>query len=157
MPPRDEDMDDTSHDEELEEEGESEEGEDDSPDDDFDLESDESLIEDGDFDEERGEDDEVAVVRTPAKRRTTLRHVPMIEGVPKAKLERAEFAKEVWGKLDDKYRLEKPTRYLISGAYETHQPIDHSKFGVGYVTEVLGTNKIEVIFQDSLRKLVQRR
>jgi hypothetical protein len=81
----------------------------------------------------------------------------MIEGVPKAKLEKPEFAREVWNRLDGKYNAAKPKKYLISGAYDLHDQLEHTKFGVGYVTEVLSPNKIEVIFQDSIRKLVQKR
>ncbi len=157
---RDEDLDETSADEELEEEGEREETDDEGGEDDLEFGSDEPLIE-GDGDEFEGgeEGDEDSPVKAPvAKRRVgVLRNIPMIEGVAKAKLDKPEFAKEVFTKLSAKFPDAKPKKYELRASFLKHELVDHSKFGMGFVVEVLSPNKVEVIFKDGLRKLVQNR
>ena len=153
---RDEDLDETSADEELEEEGEREETDDEGGEDDLEFGSDEPLI-DGDGDEFEGaeEGDEDSPVKAPvAKRRVgVLRNIPMIEGVAKAKLDKPEF----FTKLSAKFPDAKPKKYELRASFLKHELVDHSKFGMGFVVEVLSPNKVEVIFKDGLRKLVQNR
>jgi hypothetical protein len=157
---RDEDLDETSADEELEEEGEREETDDEGGEDELEFGSDEPLI-DGDGDEFEGaeEGDEDSPVKAPAAKRRVgvLRNIPMIEGVPKAKLDKPEFAKEVFTKLSAKFPDAKPKKYELRASFLKHELVDHSKFGMGFVVEVLSPNKVEVIFKDGLRKLVQTR
>lgn len=81
----------------------------------------------------------------------------MIEGVAKAKLDKPEFAKEVFAKLSAKFPDAKPKKYELRASFLKHELVDHSKFGMGFVVEVLSPNKVEVIFKDGLRKLVQNR
>jgi hypothetical protein len=46
-------------------------------------------------------------------------------------------------------------RYTIKGNFEKDQVIDHLKFGIGIVLSVIQINKIEILFKDGPRLLIQ--
>lgn len=46
-------------------------------------------------------------------------------------------------------------KYNIKGNFEKDQIIDHLKFGIGIVLSVLQKNKIEILFKDGPRLLIQ--
>ena len=118
----------------------------------FDIESDD--IGDSDDDDY---DDSVSRSRTPVKRRTVTRAVPMVEGVPKSKLDQADIAKTVWDRMSERAEGLDVVTYAISGSYQVGQVVDHKKFGRGFVIEVIPPQKVEILFEDGLRKLVYGR
>jgi hypothetical protein len=44
--------------------------------------------------------------------------------------------------------------YQMSGVYQEKELITHPKFGKGLVRKILGTGKMEVLFEDSIRRMV---
>jgi hypothetical protein len=46
-------------------------------------------------------------------------------------------------------------KYNIKGNFEKDQVIDHLKFGIGIVLSVIQINKIEILFKDGPRLLIQ--
>lgn len=147
---------DAEEDEEYEAEAESEEDFDDdfsSDDENIDLDSDDVLDSD-DFDDDAEEE---APVRAPAKRRPAPKKVPSIEGVAKSKLEKPEAAEEVWNKLRNRMGDAQPVPYSIREKLSPNLVIEHARFGIGFVTEILGPAKAEVLFKDGLRKLIHNK
>jgi hypothetical protein len=134
---------------------------DDEADDDFseeggsvDLDSDE-ILDDPEF-EDDGEE-ELVSPRPTVKRRTTLKAGPLIEGYPRARLEKPDIAAEVWDRLQTKYGEGRRVAYALSANLKLHDVVDHKVFGVGFVIEITGPTKAEVLFREGLRKLVHSR
>ena len=48
---------------------------------------------------------------------------------------------------------EKPKLYKISGVYQEKTPIEHKKFGLGFILSIKN-RRLEVIFKDSVKHLV---
>ncbi len=46
-------------------------------------------------------------------------------------------------------------KYTISGSFGVDDIIDHSKFGTGVVLSIVKTNKVEVLFKEGSRLLIQ--
>ena len=46
-------------------------------------------------------------------------------------------------------------KYNISGCFEKDEIIDHSKFGIGVVLSIIKINKMEILFKDGPRLLIQ--
>jgi hypothetical protein len=46
-------------------------------------------------------------------------------------------------------------KYSISGTFKKDEIIDHSKFGIGIVLSIVKTNKVETLFKDGPRLLIQ--
>ena len=46
-------------------------------------------------------------------------------------------------------------KYSINGNFDKESMISHSKFGIGVITSVVGHNKIEVLFKDGIKLLIQ--
>ncbi len=63
---------------------------------------------------------------------------------------------EVWEGLKNESDLDKMKDYSVKGNFPANSPINHPKFGLGVVTEVY-PNKIDVVFKDGLKSLVQNR
>jgi len=134
-------------------------GDDEFADDDaIDLDSSEAL-DDPDYDEDA--DDEPVVARPAPKRRSVLKKTPTIEGVPKNKLDKPEVAEQVWQKLQA--RLEErpgdapPLAYSLRTKLVVGDVVEHKVFGIGFVIEVPGPQKVEILFSNGLRKLVHNR
>ncbi|MEC4675694.1 MAG: hypothetical protein VST72_02060 [Nitrospirota bacterium] len=49
------------------------------------------------------------------------------------------------------------TKYRIDGNFEKDETIDHSKFGIGIVLYVIQNDKIEVLFKEGPKLLVQNK
>src|SRR5262249_991910 len=75
----------------------------------------------------------------------------------KTKAETAAIAMNArYQELLEKHGTEKAQPYRMNNVYQMDATIEHPKFGVGYVVASL-PDKIEVVFQDSSRHLVQGR
>jgi hypothetical protein len=148
---------DSEEEEDYEGEAEAEDDFDDdfsSEDENIDLDGDDVLDTD-DFDDDAEED---APVRAPPKRRPAPKKVPSIEGIAKSKLaERPDAAEEVWTKLRSRVGDAQPVPYSIREKLTPDLVIEHAKFGIGFVTEIQGPQKAEILFRDGLRKLAHNR
>jgi len=51
--------------------------------------------------------------------------------------------------------LSKARKYALTGNFEKDDLIDHSKFGIGVVLSVINPNKMEILFKDGPRLLIQ--
>ena len=94
-----------------------------------------------------------APTRTRTRRRTAARG-PTIEGIPKAKLEKPEMAKEAWDKLAARFADAEIVDYGLTVTLAENDVVKHPKFGTGFVVEIPGARKAEILFEDGLRKLV---
>ncbi|RJQ52236.1 MAG: hypothetical protein C4526_08570 [Nitrospiraceae bacterium] len=47
------------------------------------------------------------------------------------------------------------TKYSLNGNFRKDEVIDHPRFGIGIVLSVIQTNKMEILFKDGARMLVQ--
>mgnify|MGYP001314531265 CR=1 FL=1 len=63
---------------------------------------------------------------------------------------------EVWEGLKEKADLNNIQPYKMTGSFEENAAIEHPKFGLGIVTGSIH-GKIEVVFKDGQRDLVQDR
>jgi hypothetical protein len=69
---------------------------------------------------------------------------------------RAAKAKPTWEQVTAKAKKE-PKLYMVADRYGDNELISHPKFGIGFVSEVIGLDKIEVTFQSERRVLVHNR
>ncbi|MDB9787075.1 hypothetical protein OAB57_03135 [Bacteriovoracaceae bacterium] len=67
---------------------------------------------------------------------------------------KAQDAVETW---EQKVKKSDPIKYTIRGDFKSEDVIDHSKFGLGSVEQVVDGNKIEVSFRDGSRILVHNK
>lgn len=108
-------------------------------------------------DDEEGEDSSEAAAPARPRRRAPSRP-GTIGGVARSRLDKPEHALKAWEELSAHIDEEiEPVPYSIRDSYEKEQRVDHPTFGIGHVVEISGPTKIEVLFQDALRKLVQNR
>lgn len=119
---------------------------------DLDMEDDDLVADEDEFEEEEEE-----APRRVVKRRLSKPAVTMIGGIAKTKLTDPALCEEAWAKLRDQSEGAEIVPYSMSEYFNKDEAIEHKKFGLGFVTEVIPPNKIEVIFQDALRKLVYGR
>jgi len=61
-----------------------------------------------------------------------------------------------WEELVGKRAGTTAQRYKVTAAYGADDVIEHSQFGLGFVTEELAYNRIKVLFQDAERTLLAR-
>lgn len=61
-----------------------------------------------------------------------------------------------WEELVGKRAGVTAQRYKVTAAYGADDVIEHSRFGLGFVTEELAFNRIKVLFQDAERTLLAR-
>jgi hypothetical protein len=59
-----------------------------------------------------------------------------------------------WEQLNDQDKADE-VKYSIKGDFELNSKLAHPKFGVGFVQKILDTTKIEVLFEDKSRVLIQ--
>lgn len=152
----DDNYDDDLLDDDVEELEDTEDDKFDGPDDgDLSDEGDDSFMEDDD--EGDDEDDEVAKAGARPRRRAPVRP-GTIGGVARSRLDKPAYAEKAWQELSlQVVDGEEPVPYNIRDNYEKGSRVEHSKFGIGHVVEIVSPKKIEVLFQDGLRKLVQNR
>lgn len=62
-----------------------------------------------------------------------------------------------WSRVMGKVEGTEPQAYNMSETYEEQNVIDHAKFGVGVITEVIDPNKISVLFEEGEKTLVHNR
>lgn len=147
----DKDLDDELVDEENEDEEIDEPGDDDLSDD---GDDDDTFLPDDDGEEEPEEAEPPP--RRP-RRRAPVRP-GTIGGVARSRLDKPEHAQKAWDELTAHIDPEdEPVPYSIRENFEKGSRVNHSKFGIGHVVEIVGPQKIEVLFSDCLRKLVQNR
>lgn len=62
-----------------------------------------------------------------------------------------------WSRLCNKFNIENPKEYGMNEKFLEHDAIQHKKFGLGVVVEILDPTKITVAFEDGIKTLVQNR
>ncbi len=62
-----------------------------------------------------------------------------------------------WSRVLSKVDSEHPTEYSMGSTYNANDVIEHSKFGVGVVIEVVDPYKVAVVFEQGQKTLVQNR
>jgi hypothetical protein len=75
---------------------------------------------------------------------------------PASAKKRAAKAKPTWDQMMAKAKKE-PRLYMVADRYSENELVSHPIFGVGFVSEVMGDNKIEITFQTERRVLVHNR
>ncbi|HEX9103942.1 MAG TPA: hypothetical protein VF997_17145, partial [Polyangia bacterium] len=78
------------------------------------------------------------------------------EPQPAAK-KKAAKAKPTWEQVMAKHAKKQPKAYQLGEYFKEMEVLSHPKFGVGFVTENIGDDKIEVTFKDDKRVLVHNR
>lgn len=66
------------------------------------------------------------------------------------------LAPSLWQDMNNKIGPQSAEPYSIKGNFNENDAIIHTKFGIGYVTKV-EAQRIEVVFQDSIKQLVHNR
>jgi len=91
----------------------------------------------------------------PKRAKALKKRASLIETVlDDAKLDSEEGVKEAWESLNQEVdtKIRKP--YSIKEEYSENQVIEHPSFGVGFVNQVLSETKVEVIFEEGVKRLV---
>lgn len=70
---------------------------------------------------------------------------------------KAVKAKPTWDQVMAKHAKKQPKPYQLGEYFKEMEVLSHPKFGVGFVTENIGDDKIEVTFKDDKRVLVHNR
>lgn len=78
------------------------------------------------------------------------------EAAPPVK-KKAVKAKPTWDQVMAKHAKKQPKAYQLGEFFKEMEVLSHPKFGVGFVTENIGDDKIEVTFKDDKRVLVHNR
>lgn len=66
------------------------------------------------------------------------------------------LAPTLWVELNEKFGSDNAQDYNFRTSFEANTILNHTKFGIGYITKVEG-QKMEVVFQDQVRQLVHGR
>ncbi|MFQ5589196.1 MAG: hypothetical protein ACE5F7_10185 [Nitrospiria bacterium] len=48
-------------------------------------------------------------------------------------------------------------KYSLKGNFKENQMVDHATFGIGFILSVIERNKVEILFKDGPKRLVQNR
>jgi len=62
-----------------------------------------------------------------------------------------------WSRLCNKVDIENPTEYQMEKKFAEHDAIQHKKFGLGVVIEIVNPTKMSVAFEEGIKTLVQNR
>lgn len=73
---------------------------------------------------------------------------------PKSKAARPRQSRK-WSTLVESVREEDVIAYTITGAFSEGDAIQHKKFGLGVITKILDSRKIEVVFEEDKKMLAQ--
>ncbi len=60
-----------------------------------------------------------------------------------------------WDTVMEKLAGEAPISYSLTGSFESGILLEHKKFGIGYIQDVVSDTKITVLFQEGVKTLVQ--
>jgi len=78
----------------------------------------------------------------------------VIEGIiSHAELTDPEGQARAWKKLSDKIGVAHARPFDMTAELTENDVIDHPRFGVGFVVQLLTPTKVEVIFEDGLKKM----
>lgn len=78
----------------------------------------------------------------------------IIDGIiDDAELSDSHGQQKAWEKLEEEFGTDHPVEFDITAQISANDVIDHPKFGIGFVVTLINENKIEVLFEDGLRKL----
>lgn len=78
------------------------------------------------------------------------------EATPAVK-KKPQKAKPTWDQVMAKNAKKQPKAYQLGDYFKEMEVLSHPKFGVGFVSENIGDDKIEVTFKDDKRVLVHNR
>ena len=56
-----------------------------------------------------------------------------------------------------KVDVDNPQEYVMTEKYEENDVINHEKFGVGVVSEIVDPTKMNVVFEEGVKTMVQNR
>lgn len=73
----------------------------------------------------------------------------------KAKAQEINYNKHISRLTGDD--LSNAKKYSINGNFEKDEIVNHSHFGIGIVMSIIQTNKIEILFKDGPKLLIQNR
>ncbi len=79
------------------------------------------------------------------------------EAAPPPTKKKAQKAKPTWDQVMAKSSKKQPKPYQLGEYFKENELLSHPKFGVGFVSENIGDDKIEVTFKDDKRVLVHNR
>ncbi len=98
-------------------------------------------------------------VRVNPKRASALKKTrSLVESILEdTKLESEEEIKKAWEELNEKVDTKKARKYELNEDFQLNDAIKHKKFGVGFVNQKLSPTKVEVIFEDGIRRLACNR
>lgn len=90
---------------------------------------------------------------------------PVVEGAAKPKKAKKAAVKKPtktkeqrkWSRVLAKVDAENPVEYAMTSTYDANDVIEHSKFGLGVVVDVVDTSKVSVVFEEGEKTLVQNR
>ena len=78
----------------------------------------------------------------------------IIEGIiDAAELTSPDGQERAWQKLNTKIGVDHARPYDMKAPFTENDVIDHKKFGIGFVVELVNPKKIVVLFEDGLRRL----
>ena len=89
-------------------------------------------------------------VKVPAPAKTLLKKTPVPR---KAKVDPLMIERAEWEELQPDMNPEKATPYDMNKPYRVRNLLLHSVFGLGVVKLVLQPNKIDVLFQEGIKRL----
>jgi hypothetical protein len=88
--------------------------------------------------------------RAPAKPRAAAK--PRVAKAPGAAKKNAEV--EEWAKLSPKWDIAKAVAYKTDASFNKNDLLKHKKFGVGQVQQLIGTNKVRVLFETGVKMML---
>ena len=97
------------------------------------------------------------VAKPPPRKRSSSKGSGPLQGVTRAKLDDPKVAKEVWAKLQEQLGDSEGRPYAISEVFAPDDIVEHKTFGQGFVIATPGGDKVDVLFADQVRRLVQGR
>ena len=98
---------------------------------------------------------EQAIRANPKRAKALKKRSSLIETLlGKAKLDSEDGIETAWETLNEDVdtKIRKP--YSITEKFEENMVVEHPTFGVGFVNQILSETKIEVFFEDGLKRLV---
>lgn len=57
--------------------------------------------------------------------------------------------------LEDDFDFSRVKKYSMKGNFKADQVINHASFGIGFIVLIINRNKIDILFKDGLKRLVQ--